>query len=80
MLILPLALLFGTPPADGAVPTPTQMLIVWLGLGTLVWKIAVDAHVVRQAIEAPFWLGFLLALSWVIADFALARVIFGGAS
>ena len=80
VLILPLALLFGTPPADGAVPTPTQMLIVWLGLGTLVWKIAVDAHIVRQAIEAPFWLGFLLALSWVIADFALARVIFGGAS
>ena len=80
LLILPLALSFGTAPAAGVAPTPVQMLIVWLGLGTLVWKISIDAHIVRQAIEAPYWLGFLLALSWVIADFALARVIFSDGS
>jgi hypothetical protein len=80
LLILPMAFQFGTLPAADAAPTPAQMLIVWLGLGTLVWKISVDAHIVRQAIEAPYWLGFLLALSWMIADFALARVIFSPAS
>ena len=56
--------------------SPQQTLIVWLGLGVLVWKIAVDAHNVRQAIEAPFWLGFLLALAWAVADFAFSRILF----
>ena len=76
LLILPLAFLFGKPPVPEVAPTPGQMLIVWLGLATLVWKISVDAHIVRQAIDAPYWLGFLLALSWAIADFALSRVLF----
>lgn len=79
LLILPLAFFFGEPPASEVAPTPIQMLIVWLGLATLVWKISVDAHIVRQAIEAPYWLGFLLALSWAIADFALSRIMFSGA-
>lgn len=76
LLILPLAMLFGNPQGVEVALTAGQRLIVWLGLATLIWKIAVDAHVVRQAIEAPFWLGFLLALSWAVADFALSRVLF----
>jgi hypothetical protein len=78
LLILPLAFLFGESPGPEAAASPGQILIAWLGLATLIWKIAVDAHIVRQAIESPFWLGFLLALSWAIADFALSRVMFGG--
>lgn len=76
LLILPLAWMFGNP--DGAEVTlaPAQVMIVWLGLGVLIWKVAVDAHIVRQAIDAPFWLGFLLAVSWAIADYALSRVLF----
>ncbi len=80
LLILPLALLFGDPQGAEVALSPMQRLIVWLGLGTLVWKLAVDAHVVRQAIDAPYWLGFLLALSWAIADFALSRVLFSDAA
>ena len=80
LLILPLAYLFGKAPAPEVAPTPAQMLIVWLGLGVLVWKILVDGHIVRQAIDSSYWLGFLLALSWAIADFALGRVIFSEAS
>ena len=80
VLILPLALLFGNPQGEEVILTRAQTLIVWLGLGTLIWKIAVDAHIVRQAIDAPYWLGFLLALSWTIADFALSRVLFSSAA
>lgn len=76
ILIVPLAWLFGTPAAAAAALSPQQTLIAWLGLGVLVWKIAVDAHNVRQAIEAPFWLGFLLALAWAVADFAFSRILF----
>lgn len=80
LLILPLALLFGSPQGAEVALSPAQRLIVWLGLAILVWKISVDAHIVRQAIEAPFWLGFLLAMSWAIADFALSRVLFSDAA
>lgn len=76
IVIVPLAWLFGKPDGAEAVLSPQQILVAWLGLGVLVWKIAVDAHNVRQAIEAPFWLGFALALAWSVADFALSRVLF----
>ena len=79
VLIVPLAWLFGTPEGAEAVLTPQQTLAAWLGLGVLIWKIAVDAHNVRQAIDAPFWLGFSLALAWAVADFALSRILFAAA-
>lgn len=77
LLILPLAYFFGDPQGSEIALSPLQALIAWLGLGVLVWKVAVDAHIVRQAIDAPYWLGLLLAMSWAIADFALSRALFG---
>ncbi|MCC6440370.1 MAG: hypothetical protein IT476_07070, partial [Rhodanobacteraceae bacterium] len=56
--------------------SPAQALVAWLGLLVLVWKIAVDGFVVRHAINAPYWLGFSLAMAWTVADFALSRVLF----
>ncbi|MGB0133286.1 hypothetical protein [Dokdonella sp.] len=76
LLILPLAWLFGNPQGAEVILTPAQIMVAWLGLGVLIWKIAVDAHIVRQAIDAPFWLGLMLAISWAIADYALSRLIF----
>lgn len=78
ILVVPLALLFGTPADKDTVLSPAQTLLAWLLLGVLVWKVAVDAHNVRQAIEAPFWMGMSMALAWAIADFALSRILFGG--
>jgi hypothetical protein len=80
ILIVPLAYLSG-PPADSTKTlTNAQISLAWLGLGVLVWKIAVDAHNVRQAIDAPYGLGLALALAWFIADFALNRVLFMNAA
>lgn len=80
LLIVPLAALFGSPADEDAVLSPAQTLLAWLALIVLVWKIGVDAHNVRQAIDAPFWMGMSLALAWTIADFALSRILFGGAT
>ena len=77
LLILPLAWLFGDPQGSEVILAPAQVMIVWLGLAVLIWKVAVDAHIVRQAIDAPYWLGLLLAISWAIADYALSRALFG---
>jgi hypothetical protein len=80
VLILPLAWLFGPPQDSTKTLTGIQTSLAWLGLGMLAWKIAVDAHIVRQAIDAPFGLGLALALAWSIADFALNRLLFANAS
>lgn len=76
LLILPLAWFFGNPQGSEVVLTPAQVMVVWLGLGVLLWKVGVDAHIVRQAIDAPYWLGLLIAISWAIADYALSRALF----
>ena len=76
LLIVPLALLFGDAQAEQSTVSPAQALVAWLGLLVLVWKIAVDGFVVRHAINAPYWLGFSLAMAWTVADFALSRVLF----
>ena len=76
LLIVPLALLFGDAPAEQSTVSPAQALVAWLGLLVLVWKIAVDGFVVRHAINAPYWLGFCLAMAWTVADFALSRMLF----
>lgn len=76
LLILPLAWFFGNPQGNDVTLSPVQVTIVWLGLGLLIWKVAVDAHIVRQAIDAPYWLGLMLAISWAIADYALTRAMF----
>lgn len=80
ILIVPVAMVFGTPAETDKVLSPAQTLLAWLALGVLAWKVAVDAHIVRQAIDAPFWLGMSLALAWSIADFALSRILFAGPS
>lgn len=80
LLIVPLALLFGAPASSDKSLTPIQTMLALLGLGVLVWKISVDANNMRQAIDASFWIGFALVLSWSVADFALGRLLFGGAA
>ena len=77
LLLLPLALLAGHSFAQAAAQlTPSQMLIGWAMLGVIVWNLVVNAHIVRRALDAPFALGFALALAWALADWALAHALF----
>ena len=80
IIVLPLAMAFGTPPAADEPLNSAQMLIALSGLAIVIWKIWVDAHIVRQAIDAPLSLGIMLALSWAIADWALGQAIFPSAT
>jgi hypothetical protein len=76
LLILPLAWLAGPAPASAAALTPRQTLVGWAMLAVVVWQLVVNAHIVRRAIDAPFALGFALALAWALADWALGHVLF----
>ena len=80
LLALPLAWLMGPAPASPAPLTPLQTLVGWAMLAIVAWNIAVNAHIVRRALDAPFALGFALALAWAIADWALGYALFDAAS
>lgn len=80
LLMLPIAALTGAPPATPEQLTPMQVVLAWTALAVIVWKLCVDAHILRRALDAPFALGFLLALAWALADWALGRAVFNGIS
>ena len=77
VLMLPLKLATGAPPATAQDLTPAQVLIAWLSLGIFVWKVMVDANILRQALNLPALGGYLLALLWMIAEGALLVSVFG---
>ena len=79
LLQLPLAWLAGPPPAGVDALTTLQVLIGWITIALFVWQVSIDAHIMRHAMDAPFGLAFTLVLSWVIAYWALDRILFGAA-
>lgn len=79
LLIVPLAWLAGPPAEPQAQLTPLQVLLGWGMLAVLVWNLAVNAHIVRRALDASFALAFALVLAWAIADWALGHVLFDAA-
>lgn len=76
IVLLPLAALSGPAPARPEDMTPSQLLIGWFVLGLFVWQVAVAAHVMRHALDAPFAFALLLVSTWMVAYFALERVLF----
>lgn len=76
LLQLPIALLAGPPPAGADALTGLQILVGWATLAVFVWQVSVDAHIMRHAMEAPFGLAFALVVSWVLAYWALDRMLF----
>lgn len=79
LMMTPLALAFDGPVSADAPASPLQVLAAWAGLAVFAWKLGVDAHVVRQAIESPFWLALALVTAWAVADISLTRILFEGA-
>ncbi|MET0230764.1 MAG: hypothetical protein ABW186_07530 [Rhodanobacteraceae bacterium] len=76
LIMLPLAWLAGTPPAPPARPPPLQTLLWTAMLAVVVWNLAVNAHIVRRAIEVPLGIAFAIVVAWAVADWALAHALF----
>ena len=79
LLAVPIVWLAGAPPASGQPPAPLQVLLAWAMLALIVWNVAINANIVRHALEAPFAFGVALATAWLLADWALGRVLFDAA-
>ncbi len=78
LVLMPILLLSGPPPASATGMSPLQVLTGWAMLGLVVWKLAVDAHILRHALELPFPAAFLLAFLWAVADYLVGRSLSGG--
>jgi len=76
LLVLPLEWLAGPPPVPPAPVPPLQTLLWTAMLAIVVWNLAVNAHIVRRAIEAPYGIAFAIVVTWAIADWALAHALF----
>lgn len=78
---VPIAALIELPASDGAADAlalgPLQILLRWLVLAMLVWQLLVNANILRHAVEIGFGLALVHATTWLIAYWALERLLFG---
>lgn len=79
VVFLPLALFAaGLPPiVPDVAPTPGQLLFGWLTLGLVGWKLAVNGHILRQALDWPYLSALLLAFALFLLEIGLDRMLFG---
>jgi len=57
---------------------PAQVLVGWLTLALLSWKLVVNAHILRHALDLRFGLGLLLALAVFALELLLAQLLLTG--
>lgn len=76
LLQLPVALMAGPPPATAGELTGAQVLLGWFTLGLFFWQIAVNAHIVRHAMDSSFGFALGLVATWVLAFWALDHLLF----
>ena len=81
-MLFPLLLIVG-PAVIGKEPssvhlTPPQGLAMLLGYGLVFWKVIIEAHILRHALDVRFAFGVAIAVGWAIVLFALTAVAGGG--
>lgn len=76
LLQLPVALMAGPAPASATELSDAQVLLGWFTLGLFFWQIAVNAHIVRHAMDSSFGFALGLVATWVLAFWALDHALF----
>ena len=71
VLSLPIALLSGGKPPTPENVTPLQLLLGLVSLPIVIWKIVIDAHILRNSLNLPFFAGLVIAIFWLLAEMKL---------
>ena len=66
------------PPVAGQAPSGEQLLIAWAALLVVGWKLAINGHIWRHALDWPRAAGLLLAVGLFLAEVGLMRSLFAG--
>jgi hypothetical protein len=80
MALLPAAALLGDPELAKLEPQDvpaSKALVAFTVLGLTLWKLVVDAHIWRHALDWPPFAAFALSLSLFFAEVALVSQLFG---
>ena len=78
LLSLPIVLLVGGhPPSSPDHLTPAQVLLGVVSIPIVIWKLIVDAHVLRHSLDLPFISGLVIAVCWIIAELILGAALGG---
>jgi hypothetical protein len=64
------------PPSPDVPPSAPQALIVVLWLGLLGWKLAINAHIWRHALDWPRGAAILLVIGLFLLELALGQMLF----
>ncbi|HSN01575.1 MAG TPA: hypothetical protein VLS52_11255, partial [Rudaea sp.] len=80
ILSVPIVLAVGGKPPTPETITPLQALLGMLALPIVVWKLIVDAHILRHSLNLPFAAGLLIALFWIIAELSFGAALGGPAA
>jgi len=75
ILLVPIVLMFGTPPQSQAQVTPLHLPLAMAALLIVVWKLIVDGHILRHSLDVPLISGIGIAVLWVIAEWALGAAM-----
>lgn len=59
-------------------PTRQQLAVAWLTLALVAWKLTINGHIWRQAMNWPLPAGIALALAGFVFEIGLLRLVFAG--
>jgi hypothetical protein len=65
-------------PSIDVAPTRQQLAVAWLTLGLVAWKLTINGHIWRHAMDWPLAAGIALALGAFVLEIGLLRLVFAG--
>jgi hypothetical protein len=71
LVTLPIMFLVGSQPIVAGQATPLQALLGLISLPILIWKLVVDAHILRNSLAIPFLAGIVVAIALIVAEYAV---------
>lgn len=77
LLAVPVVLGVGELPRDPRALTTLQVVLGWLSLALLAWKLVVSGHVLRHALDVPLRIGVLIAAAFLAGEVVLNLALFG---
>ncbi|MEP6485516.1 MAG: hypothetical protein ABJB01_13785 [Rudaea sp.] len=75
IITVPIVFLVGTRPMTPEQMSPLQALLGLLSLPVVIWKLVVDAHILRNSLSIPFIGGLGVAILWIVAEYAIGSVL-----
>ena len=75
IITLPIMFLVGSQQMVAGQATPLQALLGLISLPIVIWKLIVDAHILRNSLAIPFLGGLVVAIVLIVAEYAVGAAL-----